>query len=363
MPRITTILATAALVMPGLAGQSQDQDRAKARELRHGTHMLDAWAYVAEAKSADRAPGREAWLKKAEDSLAAARALKPEDFRAPKLLAEVRQLQQRFDEALGKLRRAERLFGESPPAEPDPAAARVCFDQAWIYQNCLHDRRDLKAVANPENLERALHAVTRGVAMFGAELTRAGKPDSPAAQALVRRLTQEHADLYELLFHTQLDLLTRVPGHDDEALRCFAKAIEQQPRNYRFLTAYAGLLERVDRKRAAAFYQRAISIDPEREDAVLRLAKLYLHAGDTELEAAAAETNPARVRARTSAGKHLLRQAFPHLEAAFQIKPYNEETLRTLVRVTGILANDPAHERYQSELEALVGGGGGGGGG
>jgi tetratricopeptide (TPR) repeat protein len=378
------LIGLIALIAPGAAAQElhQSPERAEAKRILHGKRMLEAWSHVEEAKSPDTPPSRrEQCLSKAREVLYEALDLLPEDYSARLLLGQIRQLQQRYADALTELRQAEELFAAHPPAEPDPAAARMCFDQAWIFEHCLRadgagdgkgdNNGDSKgngdggstgaggsngdsaggsdgdgaglAEGDRLRLEDALAALRRGVAMFDGELARAADRSRAAGgdvEEVVQRLREQHSSLYELLFHTQLDLLTRLPGHEDEARQCFARAVEEQPRNYRFLVVYAGLLEAVDPNGAAALYSRAIDVDPQGEEAARRLGLLYVQAA-SELEGSAARV--------------LLQRARPHLERAFELKPYQVDTLRALLEVATALGDADAVARYRTELETLEG--------
>jgi len=295
-----------------------------------------ALALAAGAAAAFSAPGGEGQtevLARADRWLGKAIELLPHSYAMYDMRGQIREMAGRRDGAYQDFQEALAQYRAHPSTELDPFIGFTAVRAAMLTR------------AHKGDPVAALAEVEEGQAILEAQRAQLGT--APAD------LQQVFAEATSYLERARLDILLNTPELREKALRDFETAVQENPDDYKILTAYASLLEHTDPPAAIAMYERAIAADRTQFIAHFNLGTIYFNRGSRLFNQANLTEDYDAVEALEEQGLAEMRKARPHLENALSISPDDGDTLRALKQVTLNLGDMEAYEVYRDRFFEL----------
>lgn len=157
----------------------------------------------------------------------------------------------------------------------------------------------------------------------------------------------------ENIRRAELNLYLQQPGLQEKALERFRQELTQDPNNETYLVIVAQLWERSNPDSAAAYYQRALAVNPNNINARYNLGAYYVNQA-AELSAKYNETKDEKLQQKYFAQmQDYFRLALPHLEKAHEQLPEDLALLQSLIQVTTYLGMDDKAQEYLRKKNAI----------
>jgi tetratricopeptide (TPR) repeat protein len=278
-------------------------------------------------------------LSRAEDYLVAAHEIR-ETYLVCDLLGQVCLDKGQKQEAAGYFSKAERLYSEKLPQEPD-------FLMAYVFYR-------LAAIHKPDSIRLAMQDDQRGLAFMESEHARyLGLKDKLAADR-----AKQLEDQYELglrdLNNLKLDLYMSDTALYVEALHVFETELLKSPADIDLLIGYASLLEKSDKEKAIITYKSALEIDPGNSIALFNLGALYYAKGKALFEKSQDISDNTQYDILVKEALTDFETARPYFEQALAKDPSSLETIQALKTIAFVVDDQPSYKKYQ-DMESKLG--------
>lgn len=239
-----------------------------------------------------------------------------------------------FGTAIGK-------YKEFEPQRPDQLVAYTFYRKALVERYAEND------------LDAALASLDNGKKLLDKEHQRLAKDKEQYGEQWPA-LEQQYTNAREDLSRFELDILLNSPGKLQQALDKFDQATKDEPNNYIIHVAYAQLLEKVDKDKAAEIYVAATKINPKKHIAFFNLGAMFVNEGvEKYKQANEEEKNMEKARQLQEEGDALYQKAFPYLQQAHEIEPCEKETLQALLNICINLSSvDESYNDHYTKYKA-----------
>jgi len=278
-------------------------------------------------------------LARAEDYLISTHEIR-ETYLVCDLLGQVNLDKGQKQEAAGYFLKAEKLYSEKLPPEPD-------FLMAYVFYR-------LAAIHKPDSIRLALQDNQRGLILMESEHAR--------FQGLKEKLTIERSrqmeEQYQLatrdLNNLKLDLYLSDSALYVEAMHVFEEELLKNPADIDLLIGYASLLEKSDKVKAIRTYKKALEVDPQNAIALFNLGALYYAKGKTLFDLAQKTSDNKQYDILLEEALSNFEIARPFFEQALAVDPSSLETLQALKTIAFVVDDQPSYQKYQ-EMESKLG--------
>jgi tetratricopeptide (TPR) repeat protein len=278
-------------------------------------------------------------LARAEDYLVSAHEIR-ETYLVCDLLGQVYLDKGQKQEAAGYFAKAEKLYTDKLPPEPD-------FLMAYVYYR-------LAAIHKADSIRLALQDDQRGLILMESEHARfIGLKDNLATEKV-----QQMEDQYQLamrdLNNLKLDLYLSDSTLYVEALHVFEEELLNKPGDINLLIGYASLLEKTDKEKAIQAYKNALAVDPRNALALFNLGAMYYAKGKTLFDLSQKTSDKKQFDLLLESALADFETARPYFEQALAQDPSSSETIEALKTIAFVIDDQPAYEKYQ-DMESKLG--------
>jgi tetratricopeptide (TPR) repeat protein len=271
-------------------------------------------------------------LERAEKYLDAAHEIR-ESYLVCDLLGQVNLDKGKKPEAAEYFSKSEKLYSENLPEEPDFLMAYVLYRLAAIHK--------------PDSIRQALDDDQRGLNLMESEYTRFVMMREKLKPERVKEMEDQYKLAVKDLSALKLDLYMSDNDMYVEALHVFEEELAAKPGDANLLVGYASLLEKSDKEKAIANYEKALAIDSANSIALFNIGALYYAKGKEMIETAQKASEDKQYKLLVDGADHYFREARPYFERALAIDPASGETLQALKTIAFVLDDQPAYQKYQ----------------
>lgn len=276
-------------------------------------------------------------LARAEDYLVAAHEIR-ESYLVCDLLGQVFLDKGLKAEAAVYFEKAEKLYTEQLPAEPD-------FLMAYVFYR-------LAAIHKQDDIRLAMQDNQRGLKFLEGEYARFLSVKDKLGPARVKEMEGQYQLALQDLTNLKLDLYLSNTDEYVEALHVFEEQLNVEPENVDVLVGYASLLEQSDKEKAILTYKKALMLDPKNAIALYNLGALYYSKGKELLETAGKTSDDVQYELLTSEAMSNFNIAKGYFEQGLAEDPQSIEIIQALKTIAFILDDQPAYSKYK-EMESL----------
>lgn len=278
-------------------------------------------------------------LSRAEEYLLAAHEIR-ESYLVCDLLGQVCLDKGQKKEAATYFTKAEKLYSEQLPPEPD-------FLMAYVFYR-------LAAIHKPDSIRLAMQDDQRGLALMASEHARfLGVKDKMKAERAAQLESQYQLGLRDLN-NLKLDLYMSDPALYVEALHVFEQELSSKPSDVDLLVGYASLLEKSDKAKAIETYKKALETDPDNTIALFNLGALYYAKGKELFDKSQEIKDKKQYDIIVKDAMSDFETAKPYFEKALALDPSSVETIQALKTIAFVMDDQPSYKKYQ-EMESKPG--------
>ncbi len=223
------------------------------------------------------------------------------------------------------------------------------IDTSLIYNTALaayESQNWDKAISYLDGLHEQGHATSTSLLLYSA-LIESG--DTLRAEEVLREGTQIYN--YENQSVLYLVNLYALSGRYQEALEVLNEAITNRPENYRFLWAQ-GLIQAKtgEKEKALESFDSALKLAPEESKLYYHKGIIYYNEGIDLTEESLRISNIDQYLKMKASAREFYMKAVVWLEKAYELDPYDEETISKLY----LLYNHLQMEEKENELRPLI---------
>jgi tetratricopeptide (TPR) repeat protein len=278
-------------------------------------------------------------LTRAEDYLVSAHEIR-ETYLVCDLLGQVYLDKGQKEQAAEYFQKAEKLYTEQLPQEPD-------FLMAYVYYR-------LAAIHKTDSIRVAMQDDQRGLKFLETEHERfVGMKDGLKPER-AKQMEEQYQLAMQDLDNLKLDLYLSNPDLYVEAVHVFEAELAQKPGDIDLLIGYASLLERTDKEKAILYYHKALQVDSSNTIALFNIGALYYAKGKELFDAAQKTSDNKQFKILTEEAMTDFETAQPFFEKALSKDPTSLDTIEALKTIAFVLDDQPAYKKYV-EMEGAVG--------
>lgn len=268
-----------------------------------------------------------------------------EDYLIHDLLGQLRNQEEKREEAYEHFKTSLDQFQNEPPANPDLFIGYVAYRKA-LYEAYYKDY-DEDSYEVFGDVESALKSIKLGEELVDKEYLRYDATGQEQAK-----------DKYEMLKNDlltmKLDLYLQGAGEGSEGLEAMGKAVKENPQDYILLVAYAQMLEAEDLEKAIEHYKLATEVNPDKTSAWFNLGAVYNNIA-TDIITAASEGSLEEQNVAEEEAKPYMQKAFDCMEECYRINPNDIEAVNALKMLAINLDDMAAYENYIGIYKELMG--------
>ena len=274
-------------------------------------------------------------LKRAEDYLTAAHEIR-ESYLVCDLLGQVYLDKGLKEEAAVYFEKAEKLYTEKLPPEPD-------FMMAYVFYR-------LAAIHKSQGIRLALQDNQRGINLMESEYSRYLLMKDSFKTEKAARLEKQYQLGMKDLNALKLDLYLSDTSLYVEALHVFKEEMSEKPNDINIMTSYASLLEKSDREEALKIYQSILAIDSVNSIALFNSGALHYAKGKDLLETARTTSDESQYAILIQNAHEEFSRAGNYFERALKTDPESLEIVNALKTIAFVLDDKTKYLLYQ-EME------------
>lgn len=278
-------------------------------------------------------------LIRAENYLVAAHEIR-ETYLVCDLLGQVYLDQGKKQEAAGYFSKAEKLYSEKLPQEPD-------FLMAYVFYR-------LAAIHKPDSMRLALQDDQRGLALMASEHSRfLGLKDKLTAERAKQLEDQYQLGLHDLN-NLKLDLYLSDTTLYVEAIHVFEEELFKKPGDIDLLIGYASLLEKTDKDKAIQTYKKALETAPHNTIVLFNLGALYYDKGKALIDLSQKTSDKKQYDILFKGAMDDFETSRPYFEQALAEDPSSLETVQALKTIAFVMDDQPSYLKYK-DMESKLG--------
>jgi hypothetical protein len=271
-------------------------------------------------------------LVRAEEYLGAAHEIR-ESYLVCDLLGQVNLDKGNKQDAADYFSKSEKLYVKNLPEEPD-------FLMAYVFYR-------LAAIHKPDSIRQALDDDQRGLNLMAGEYTRFVMMRDRLTPDRAKEMEAQYKLAVKDLSSLKLDLYLSDSKLYVEALHVFEEELSESPGDVNLLVGYASLLERSDKEKAIACYQKVLAVDSVNSIALFNIGALYYEKGKEMFETAQKAGEDKQYKILVDGADNYFREARPYFERALAIEPSSIETVQALKTITFVLDDQPGYQKYE----------------
>jgi len=272
-------------------------------------------------------------LKRAEDYLMATHDIR-DSYLVNDLLGQVALDKGNKDEAEKYFSRAEKLYTDSPPDEPD-------FLMAYVFYR-------LAAIHKTGDIRKAMDDARRGTRLMESEYDRFSKMKYNMAPPRIMQLEEQYRLAMQDLHNLTLDLHLNSPDMYVEALGVFEEELAADPENINVLTGYASLLEKTDKTGAIKVYEKILALEPDNQVVLFNLGVLNYTRGKEMFDLAQTTTDNDQFSLLLEEATQYFDIAKPYFEKVLSIDPKSLDAVQALKIIAFVLDDKEDYLKYQA---------------
>ncbi|MFA4862757.1 MAG: tetratricopeptide repeat protein [Bacteroidales bacterium] len=278
-------------------------------------------------------------LARAEDYLVSAHEIR-ETYLVCDLLGQVYLDKGQKQEAAGYFTKAEKLYTEKLPEEPD-------FLMAYVFYR-------LAALHKPDSIRLAMQDNQRGLILLESEHERFLALKNKLTPVRAQQMEEQYQLALRDLNNLKLDLYLSDSELYVEALHVFEEELAKNPGDIDLLIGYASLLEKSDKDKAILTYQKALQVDPNNAIVLFNLGALYYAKGKALFDTAQNSSDNKQFELLSEGALANFEKARPFFEQVLIEDPSSLETIQALKTIAFILDDQPSYLKYQ-DMESKLG--------
>jgi tetratricopeptide (TPR) repeat protein len=278
-------------------------------------------------------------LARAEDYLVSAHEIR-ETYLVCDLLGQVYLDKGQKQEAVDYFSKAEKLYTEKLPEEPD-------FLMAYVFYR-------MAAINKPDSIRLAIQDNQRGLILLESEHERFLGLKDKLTPERVQQMEEQYKLALQDLNNLKLDLYLSDGELYVEALHVFEEELAKKPEDIDLLIGYASLLEKSDKDKAILTYQKAMQVDPHNAVALFNLGALYYAKGRDLFDAAQNTPDNKQFKILSEEALADFEKARPFFEQALVADPSSLETIQALKTIAFVLDDQTSYKKYQ-DMESKQG--------
>ncbi|MCK9398726.1 MAG: tetratricopeptide repeat protein [Bacteroidales bacterium] len=278
-------------------------------------------------------------LARAGDYLVSAHEIR-ETYLVCDLLGQVYLDKGQKQEAAGYFTKAEKLYTEKLPEEPD-------FLMAYVFYR-------LAALHKPDSIRLAMQDNQRGLILLESEHERFLALKNKLTPVRAQQMEEQYQLALRDLNNLKLDLYLSDSELYVEALHVFEEELAKNPGDIDLLIGYASLLEKSDKDKAILTYQKALQVDPNNAIVLFNLGALYYAKGKALFDTAQNSSDNKQFELLSEGALANFEKARPFFEQVLIEDPSSLETIQALKTIAFILDDQPSYLKYQ-DMESKLG--------
>ena len=272
-------------------------------------------------------------LKRAEDYLTAAHDIR-DSYLVNDLLGQIALDKGQNEEAGKFFSRAEKLYTENLPDEPDFLMAYVFYRQAAIHKTT--------------DIRKALDDARRGLRIMESEYERFSRMKYDMAPPRIMELEDQYRLAMQDLNSLTLDLHLSAPEMYVEALDVFEKELAEEPDNVNVLIGYASLLEKTDKQKAIGIYEKVLALEADNEVVLFNLGVLHYSRGKEMFDLAQNTSDNDQFSILLEEATRSFDIARPYFKEVLALDPRSLDAVQALKIIAFVLDEKEDYLKYQA---------------
>jgi hypothetical protein len=255
------------------------------------------------------------------------------DYASIGLLAHAQLKKKLYPEALENYQLAGQLYKVRLPEIPDFKIGDVYHKIGEINRYHLNGKDIIGTHGFEEEVDKLFQTLEDGKSLLNEEYIRFEKLKPSIDAEDIKALEVQFGHAMEALNTFELDIYLNDTNRKQEAIKKLKEAILINPDNYILHITYAQLIADENENEAVSLYEKAISIDSEKEFAHFNLGVIYMNRASEWSAKANEEMDLTKSRKQSEQAKKNLEMAKPFFEKTLKIKPVDLGAVEALIQV------------------------------